>query len=257
MSSRHSAQRARVGQAKSDNFSQPSQSNREPLALPYAGGVVRPPDPSILYANWFQEEVQRSDNARAKKQFRKARRNHRLELKARADELRSWLAIHAASKATETFQLRLAELQQIEMELAQTTRKKSKVEILSIVSPDGVETPEQAAWINAYRNSTDPFAGFITASRYKAIHGNWPNGIKPNAPSFKNIPVWKAKWLLAQSSLDRMRHRREVIRERKRQQREALAAEILAMSSDQPLPIKLTSLGELVLNRKSRKARAA
>ena len=211
----------------------------------YKGGLVQPANeaPARVIARLEQGSPKIS------------RRKHRERL---AGGWRAALSIWLQSNTSEhplwiIHQERLAELDAEIAQLAHDARERehgTRKQRLLTLADDGIETPEQTAWINAHADSDDPFAEFITASRHKALHGDWPNGVKPSHPSYEDLPIWKINWLRGQSKP--LRYQQQQQERRRREKAEKLVAELVTAGTDSP-PARLSSMADIMRARATQK----
>lgn len=63
---------------------------------------------------------------------------------------------------------------------------------------------QQDAYVLEYADSSDPLAEFITACRFKAVIGEWPEGVPPAVPDLIGIhPNW-VRWLMSQKEPNKL-----------------------------------------------------
>ncbi len=58
---------------------------------------------------------------------------------------------------------------------------------------------EELDWITEHDDNGGPFADYIAASRYKAVYGQWPDGVPHPLPNVKGTTAGRIQWLVAQS----------------------------------------------------------
>lgn len=211
------------------------------------------------YIRLFIADTRRWLSTRTKDNFRKQRQRRREVLFEERETLTLWLQRHVNDTEHGRFAEFTDSLRDVEAELAELAffvdRVGKKLESWEPAA-DGSIRPEQIEWMNQYANSDDIFAEWITASRYKAIYGDWPGGIKPDHPSYIGLPVWKIVWLRSQHDPRRKQ-------EGKRQHRARQQGRIQTSQDSDPANsdrlrdddrISVTPLGLAVLARRNRGA---